>query len=292
MVESNGAPYSDDLPEFFQIYLPSTWSQRMKIPPAFIKNFDGIVPVFVTLKTSSQLSWQVTTNKIDKNWFFEKGWPEFVQENSLKKWDFLTFCYDGNSSFYVNIFAINGIKKRTRTENLQENEASDLPAVKRKKYEEKRGRGRPKRKVAKPFFPEFFKVFLPQSLASQKILIPPDFIKHFNRRIQEKITLKDVEGKVWHVGVERSLYEVFIKGGWHNFVCNHYLEVGDFMVFKYVGSYSFLVKLFGPNGCKKEAFASKNIAATHVKIEQGTEEENESMQTTSIQRQHDHLLRS
>ncbi|KAL3825443.1 hypothetical protein ACJIZ3_021472 [Penstemon smallii] len=274
MVESNGAPYSDYLPEFFQIYLPSTWSQRMKIPPAFIKNFDGIVPVFITLKRSSQLSWQLNINKIDKNWFFEKGWPEFVQENSITEWDFLTFCYDGNSSLYVNIFAINGIKKRTRIENFQDNETSDLLAEKRKKYKEKCGRGHSKKKVAKPFFPEFFKVFLPQTFASKKILIPPDFIKHFNRRIQEKIILKDVEGKVWQVGVERSLYEVFIKDGWHNFVCNHYLEVGDFIVFKYVRSYTFLVKLFGPNGCKKNAFVSKNIASTQVKIEQGTEEEN------------------
>ncbi|KAL3831085.1 hypothetical protein ACJIZ3_019887 [Penstemon smallii] len=172
MAEYNGAPCSDYLPEFFQIYLPSTWSQRLKIPPAFIKNFDGIVPVFITLKTSSQLSWQ------------------FVQENSITEWDFFTFCYDGNSSLYVNIFAINGIKKRTRIENFLENETSDLLAVKRKKYKEKCGRGHSKKKVAKPFFPEFFKNFLPQTFASKKILIPPDFIKHFNRRIQEKIILK------------------------------------------------------------------------------------------------------
>lgn len=72
-------------------------------------------------------------NRINDHWFFQKGWPEFVQENSLEDGDFLTFCYSGNSTFCVKVFSPNGCTKRADdtssingkpTENLQENEAS------------------------------------------------------------------------------------------------------------------------------------------------------------------------
>ncbi|KAI3445200.1 hypothetical protein Pfo_001865 [Paulownia fortunei] len=155
----------------------------------------------------------------------------------------------------------------------------------------KRGRGRPKNTVSGDSA-EFFKVFLPH-LSSQQLRIPPDFIKDFKRTIKERVILKDISGKMWYVDVEETPKGVFLKNGWQSFVSYHCLKVGDFLVFRYDRSYSFVVKIFGTNGCKKETFAATNIA-THVKIEEKTEEEIEAKQTSCKRaRQHkeDHLLR-
>lgn len=68
--------------------------------------------------------------------------------------------------------------------------------------------------------------------------------------------------------VERTRDGVFLKKGWQGFVSHHNLIVGEFIVFKYDGSYSFIVKIYGINGCKRELFAAKR-----VKVEQEIEAE-------------------
>ncbi|PIN17198.1 hypothetical protein CDL12_10143 [Handroanthus impetiginosus] len=159
----------------------------------------------------------------------------------------------------------------------------------------KRGRGRP-RKLSHSSSPpcesaEFFKVFLPH-LCSHQLLIPPDFIKDFGRTINEKVILKDIGGKQWQVDVHRTPNGVFLKNGWQSFVDYYCLKVGDFLVFRYDRSYTFIVKIFGRNGCKKGPFAAKNIA-THVKAEEKADEDIEGKQTSSKRarlHEDDHLL--
>ncbi|KAL2234361.1 UNVERIFIED_CONTAM: hypothetical protein Sindi_1168300 [Sesamum indicum] len=110
---------------------------------------------------------------------------------------------------------------------------------------------------------EFFKVFLP-NVTSHHLMIPPDFVKKCHRIIKERVTLKDTNGKKWHVDVEKTPKgSVFLKNGWQSFVAHHCLTPGDFLLFHYDGHYSFIVKIFGTNGCKKEPPPT----TTHVKIE-------------------------
>ena len=61
------------------------------------------------------MSWEVDVKKVNDCWFLEKGWPNFVQENSLQDGDFLTFCYVAKSIFHVHIFSPNGCPKRGQT---------------------------------------------------------------------------------------------------------------------------------------------------------------------------------
>lgn len=97
---------------------------------------------------------------------------------------------------------------------------------------------------------------------------------------------------MWYIDVKETPDGVYLKNGWQNFVSYHSLQIGDFLVFQYDRCYSFVVKVFGTNGCKKEALV-ENIA-TDVKIEEATEEEMEAQQTSPKRaRPHteDHLLR-
>ncbi|EYU26913.1 hypothetical protein MIMGU_mgv1a022509mg, partial [Erythranthe guttata] len=114
----------EDLPEFFKIYVPAIYSERLvnfqkkinfhRIPPDFIEKFGGNIPETVTLKKTPGISFQADINRIDDDddWFIEKGWPEFVKENSVEESDFLIFTYAGNAVFNVKVFSKNGCIKR------------------------------------------------------------------------------------------------------------------------------------------------------------------------------------
>lgn len=88
--------------------------------------------------------------------------------------------------------------------------------------------------------------------------------------------------------MERTGDGVFLKKGWQSFVSYHNLMVGEFLVFKHDGKNSFIVKLYGINGCKKELFVAKQ-----VKFEEDAEEETEAKRTLcnhAYPHQEDHLL--
>ncbi|KAK6140480.1 hypothetical protein DH2020_025761 [Rehmannia glutinosa] len=128
MVNSDGKVlYSDELAEFFKIYVPAMCSETMRIPPDFMGKFGGNIPTIVTLRRPSGMTWQVEMKRSinEQYWSFQKGWPEFVKENLVEDGDFMTFSYAGNSVFCVKLFAKNGCRKRVLNdsqpiENLQD----------------------------------------------------------------------------------------------------------------------------------------------------------------------------
>ncbi|XP_022132726.1 putative B3 domain-containing protein At5g66980 [Momordica charantia] len=102
---------------------------------------------------------------------------------------------------------------------------------------------------------EFFKVFLPDT-GSLHMSIPPAFVKHLHViTFPNKATIKDYMGKSWHVTLEKLDDLVYFKNGWQAFVDYHFLRYGDFLIFQYDGHYTFDVKIFGKNGCKKAVVA-------------------------------------
>lgn len=125
-------------------------------------------------------------------------------------------------------------------------------------------------------------------------LIPPDFIKDFKKTMNEKVILKNVDGKKWYIDVKETEDGVFLKNGWQSFVDYHGLKVGEFLFFRYEGSYSFSVKILGTNGCKRDTFESKNIA-TPDSSEEETDVETEPKQTSrkrALPQNEDYLLSS
>ncbi|CAI9276850.1 unnamed protein product [Lactuca saligna] len=144
----------------------------------------------------------------------------------------------------------------------------------------KRGRDPPPNDSIFNQDPEFFEIFLPNRI-SRQLRIPPDFIKHFDQKIPEKIVLKDVLGRVWHVDVNREKTGVFLKNGWNRFVKEKSLELGQFMVFRYNRrSSSFTVRLFGKNACMDEDQESRKPLINSVKDEQESDLESTPMPKT------------
>ena len=50
---------------------------------------------------------------------------------------------------------------------------------------------------------------------------------------------------------------LFFWSGWHDFVKDNSLDIGDFLVFKYDGSSTFKVKIYGRNTCEKDVRLAK-----------------------------------
>lgn len=83
------------------------------IPQGFCEHFDGKVPQQCHLQTVAG-TWLVYLKKISEEFFFKKGWKDFVIGNRLKLGEFLVLHYTGNSKFYVEIYGHNYCNKRSK----------------------------------------------------------------------------------------------------------------------------------------------------------------------------------
>ncbi|XXG42073.1 hypothetical protein AAC387_Pa01g2422 [Persea americana] len=84
--------------------LMGDFSQRLRIPPDFVKHIVMDASQTAKLKVPRGRSWRVELSKMVTGTYLQDGWPEFVKDNSLKVSDFLLFEYDGNRHFTVRIF--------------------------------------------------------------------------------------------------------------------------------------------------------------------------------------------
>ncbi|RZR98268.1 hypothetical protein BHM03_00027585 [Ensete ventricosum] len=81
--------------------------------------------------------------------------------------------------------------------------------------------------------------------------IPRKFVLQF-RDLSEDAKLKGPSGNLWSVRLKRSGDDVIFTGGWSKFAEDHRSELGDFLVFRYIGDSCFKVVIFEKNACEKE----------------------------------------
>lgn len=104
--------------------------------------------------------------------------------------------------------------------------------------------------------------------------IPPDFVRHFNGTIPEKVYLIDNARKSWRVRLEETGGRVWLTKGWPCFKSDHHLNCGDFLIFKYDRSSSFEIKIFSVRGCRKEETFAICNTTPDVKFEHSKGEQN------------------
>ncbi|KAJ4962327.1 hypothetical protein NE237_022266 [Protea cynaroides] len=75
-----------------------------RIPRKFIRELRDELADIVVLKVPSGKVWSIGLRKSDGKVWFDKGWQEFAESNSILENYFLVFRYDGHSNFYVTIF--------------------------------------------------------------------------------------------------------------------------------------------------------------------------------------------
>ncbi|POO02657.1 B3 DNA binding domain containing protein [Trema orientale] len=110
--------FSDDVPEFFRIFIPKFSSEKMGIPTSFVRKYILRVPKLAVVKDGSGKCWQVSLVTIGKNLYIGTGWEEFARDHSLERGDFLVFKYYKTSLFEVKIFGANGCKKQVASPQI------------------------------------------------------------------------------------------------------------------------------------------------------------------------------
>lgn len=106
----------------------------------------------------------------------------------------------------------------------------------------------------------FFKVMLGDFRTVLRI--PPAFVRLLRFQVHKDAFLEGPSGQVWLVTVHCTNTGMAFEQGWQTFVSDHSLDVGDFLVFKYVGTFHFTVQIFGRSGCeKRDAFSVRKSSA-------------------------------
>ncbi|KAK2660421.1 hypothetical protein Ddye_006954 [Dipteronia dyeriana] len=112
-------------PSFFKVLI-GDFSKKLRIPPAFVKNFYGICLWKITLASPSRADWVIKMEKDVNGLSFGSGWQEFVKHHSLEVGDFLVFKYHGGSKFSVKIFGKTSCEKGTKLAKTK-NDRTTLP---------------------------------------------------------------------------------------------------------------------------------------------------------------------
>ncbi|CAK9157298.1 unnamed protein product [Ilex paraguariensis] len=263
MVKRSKISSTDACPEFFKIFAPDLCSQRLRIPPAFLKNFNGDLPQKAVLKSPCKRSWWVHVNSVNQNFFFQEGWEEFVQYHSLEFGDILVFSYVGTSKFYVSLYGKNSCKKLA---SLTRNDVKSLPLVKgnqaigpgpgiskqvtqltscsrvKMAIEENDGDLEAANKSISTN--PSFKLVLGQAYISKGIVsIPSSFRKNYMEKVRPSATLQ-LSKKSWPVKLNYRHGTVQFCQGWLRFVKDNNLQEGDVCCFELIGRNNYVMKVF------------------------------------------------
>ncbi|GLT75250.1 hypothetical protein SLA2020_469870 [Shorea laevis] len=239
-------------PSFFKIMF-NGFTETMRIPPAFMENFEGGVPlIFKLICADSRNSWFVATEGKEEGCFFGSGWSKFAVEQNLELKDFLVFKLVGNSTFEVEIYGRTACKKNTTLAAKRHDDGVHSPAerarevkpikqhtAKRKKPKGaavKRARKLPK-KVEMDAEPKesSFQLVLKRYHKSY-INIPRKIARETGLRCKTKTVIKNSEGITW--GVDISVWksgQTCLSTGWSDFWAANGLAVGTTILLQFSG---------------------------------------------------------
>ncbi|XP_010263945.1 PREDICTED: B3 domain-containing protein Os01g0723500-like [Nelumbo nucifera] len=98
-------------PSFFKVLLRREDFRLLRIPPSFIKHFNGSVSKASILRGPTGKPLHVKVKWVKKQLFFCNGWGRFVKHHSLALGEFLVFRYHGNSKFSVKVYDASACEK-------------------------------------------------------------------------------------------------------------------------------------------------------------------------------------
>ncbi|VVB07046.1 unnamed protein product [Arabis nemorensis] len=118
----------DDIPpRFFKVFISHFSSDSLLIPISYYNEFPCLLPKTAILRGSGGCIWNVAIEIKEKpeEVYFGRGWAKFVQDNSLKDGDFLTFVYNGHNVYEVSIYACDGCKEIRAVTEVEDGEEED-----------------------------------------------------------------------------------------------------------------------------------------------------------------------
>ncbi|CAD5171350.1 unnamed protein product [Musa acuminata subsp. malaccensis] len=107
-----------------------------------------------------------------------------------------------------------------------------------------------------PAQPSFFKIML--GGFKEHLFIPPKFAKRLVGLVNQNVCLQDCLGNSSSVKISVVDSSLAFQEGWHDFVLDHSIDFGEFLVFKYLSKSLFSVQVFGIDACEREEFGERN----------------------------------
>ncbi|CAL9753088.1 unnamed protein product [Musa acuminata subsp. burmannicoides] len=107
-----------------------------------------------------------------------------------------------------------------------------------------------------PSQPSFFKIML--GGFKEHLFIPPKFAKRLVGLVNQNVCLQDCLGNSSSVKISVVDSSLAFQEGWHDFVLDHSIDFGEFLVFKYLSKSLFSVQVFGIDACEREEFGERN----------------------------------
>ncbi|KAI3907625.1 hypothetical protein MKW98_016269 [Papaver atlanticum] len=112
------------------------------------------------------------------------------------------------------------------------------------------------KKDPSPIVTTFFKIMLGDRF-STLLFIPPVYARSIATLDNQVIILEDAKGEQWKVKLAKVDGSLAISKGWNDFVIDHSIKLGDFLVFSYLADTFFQVQIFESTGCEKLTFSAK-----------------------------------
>ncbi|XAR57840.1 hypothetical protein NMG60_11026122 [Bertholletia excelsa] len=226
---------SERFPQFFKIYVPNQSSRRLRIPPEFLSQFNGVLPRKSKITTTEKGSWRVEIKKENGNLYFVDGWHQFVLENSLEFGDFLLFYYGRNSNFYIKIYGKNGCLKEVSN-----------PTGKRRNTSVVLNKNRavePNNSFQKQI--QILCVSQCNKILTSSVLqtIPSSFSRSHLEINRKSVTLVFL-GKSWPVKLVWVGKKCMYSGGWRQFCRDTDLKIGDICVFELLKRDEFVLRVY------------------------------------------------
>ncbi|XP_062183028.1 B3 domain-containing protein Os11g0197600-like isoform X2 [Phragmites australis] len=115
----------------------------------------------------------------------------------------------------------------------------------------------------------FFKVFFPEQ-SGERLKIPSPFHQYLEDKPSGLVSLKSPSGGTWQVVLTSDSEGLWFAGGWNEFVRDHSLKKGHFLVFTYDGHSQFCVVVFCPSGVEDpSALVAQPCKDRVVNVENG-----------------------
>ncbi|XP_073047344.1 B3 domain-containing protein At3g18960-like isoform X2 [Primulina eburnea] len=90
--------------------------------------------------------------------------------------------------------------------------------------------------------PKFFKIVL--NPGEHSLRLPPEFTRKYGHNLPDCLSLKVPNGLVWKVELIHCSYQAWLHRGWRQFEEYYSIQLGHFLLFKYVGKEHFEVHIF------------------------------------------------
>lgn len=82
--------------------------------------------------------------------------------------------------------------------------------------------------------------------------IPRKFKDEYTEKLSKEMTLRGPSGNYWTAALAQRGEDIQLQDGWRDFVKDHSLEEGNFLVFQHVKDSLFDVLIFDKTGCERE----------------------------------------